>query len=132
MLASTSIASRASTSPGSMASTRTRLSRSSAEIGLDMTRWPTEKNFASWLSLSPGSKITGGKKISGRIKPSASRAAAFSAIAQAAAHGLLVAAHPRFWVERDQIVKHIAMLKLPAIYETRDYVIAGGPDGVWG
>jgi transposase len=47
-----------------------------AEIGLDMTRWPTEKNFASWLCLSPGSKITGGKTLSGRTKPSASRAAA--------------------------------------------------------
>jgi transposase len=47
-----------------------------AEIGLDMTRWPTEKNFASWLCLSPGSKITGGKTISARTKPSASRAAA--------------------------------------------------------
>lgn len=47
-----------------------------AEIGLDMTRWPTEKHFASWLSLSPGSKISGGKKLSGRTKPSASRAAA--------------------------------------------------------
>ena len=50
----------------------------------------------------------------------------FGAIARAAADGLLVDAHPMFWVERDQIVKHIAMLKLPAIYETRDYVIAGG------
>lgn len=47
-----------------------------AEIGLDMTRWPTEKHFASWLSLSPGSKVSGGKKISGRTKPSASRVAA--------------------------------------------------------
>ena len=46
------------------------------EIGLDMTRWPTEKHFASWLCLAPGSKITGGKRISGRTKPSASRAAA--------------------------------------------------------
>ena len=52
--------------------------------------------------------------------------ATFGAIAQAAADGLLVDAHPMFWVEREQIVKHIAMLKLPAIYETRDYVIAGG------
>ena len=46
------------------------------EIGLDMPRWPTEKHFASWLCLSPGSTITGGKRISGRTKPSASRAAA--------------------------------------------------------
>lgn len=45
------------------------------EIGLDMTRWPTEKNFASWLGLSPGSKITGGKVLSSKTKPSANRAA---------------------------------------------------------
>ena len=47
-----------------------------AEIGTDMSRWPTEKHFASWLSLAPGSKISGGKRLSGRTKPSASRAAA--------------------------------------------------------
>jgi transposase len=47
-----------------------------AEIGLDMTRWPTEKHFASWLSLAPGSNVSGGKQRSGRTKPSASRAAA--------------------------------------------------------
>ena len=47
-----------------------------AEIGLDMTRWPTEKHFASWLSLAPGSKVSGGKPLSGRTKPSASRVAA--------------------------------------------------------
>jgi len=50
--------------------------------------------------------------------------AAFGAIARATADGLLVDAHPMFWVEREQIVKHVAQLKLPAIYETRDYVIA--------
>jgi transposase len=46
------------------------------EIGLDMIRWPTEKHFASRLSLAPGRKISRGKKISGRTKPSASRVAA--------------------------------------------------------
>ena len=46
-----------------------------AEIGLDMTRWPTDKHFASWLGLAPGSKITGGKQLSSRTKPCASRAA---------------------------------------------------------
>ncbi len=45
------------------------------EIGLDMTCWPTEKHFASWLGLSPGSKITGGKVLSSKTKPSANRAA---------------------------------------------------------
>jgi transposase len=46
-----------------------------SEIGLDMTRWPTEKNFSSWLALSPGSKITGGKALSSKTKVSANRAA---------------------------------------------------------
>ena len=47
-----------------------------SETGTDMTAWPSEKHFASWLSLSPGNKITGGKSLSGKTKPSANRAAA--------------------------------------------------------
>ena len=46
-----------------------------SEIGLDMGRWPTAKHFASWLGLSPGSKISGGKNFSSKTKPSANRAA---------------------------------------------------------
>jgi len=34
------------------------------ECGTDMSKWPTEKHFASWLSLSPGNKISGGKILS--------------------------------------------------------------------
>ena len=33
-----------------------------SEIGLDMTRWPSAKHFASWLGLCPGNKISGGKR----------------------------------------------------------------------
>jgi len=47
-----------------------------SETGADVSAWPTEKHFASWLGLSPGNKITGGKILSGKTKPSASRAAA--------------------------------------------------------
>jgi transposase len=46
-----------------------------AEAGLDMTRWPSEKHFASWLGLSPGNNTSGGKRLSGRTKPCANRAA---------------------------------------------------------
>ncbi len=46
-----------------------------SEIGLDMSLWPTEKHFASWLGLSPGSKISGGKILSSKTKPSANRVA---------------------------------------------------------
>lgn len=46
-----------------------------SEIGLDMNRWPTVKHFASWMGLSPGSKISGGKVLSAKTKKCASRAA---------------------------------------------------------
>lgn len=46
-----------------------------AEIGKDMSKWPTAKHFASWLGLCPGNKISGGKVLSSRTKPTANRAA---------------------------------------------------------
>ena len=46
------------------------------EIGTDMTRWPSEKHFTSWLTLAPKNKITGGRLISSSTLPSANRAAA--------------------------------------------------------
>jgi transposase len=45
-----------------------------AETGYDMTRWPTEKHFTSWLNFAPGTRITGGKRISGRRPHSKNRA----------------------------------------------------------
>lgn len=36
------------------------------EIGLDMTRWKNEKQFASWLGLCPGNRVSGGKRLSGK------------------------------------------------------------------
>jgi len=47
-----------------------------SEIGVDMNRWKSEKNFTSWLGLSPGNKVTGGKRLSGKTKPVVNRAAA--------------------------------------------------------
>lgn len=46
-----------------------------SEIGLDMTRWPSAKHFASWLGLSPGNKVSGGKRLSSKTKPCANRVA---------------------------------------------------------
>ena len=46
-----------------------------SEIGLDMTRWKTEKNFASWLGLSPNNRITGGKVFKRRSRKVVNRAA---------------------------------------------------------
>ena len=52
-----------------------------SEIGTDMTRWPTVKHFASWLCLAPGTRITGGKVLSARTRPSSNRAAELLRIA---------------------------------------------------
>ena len=57
-----------------------------SEIGLDISRWPTGKRFASWLGLCPGTKITGGKLYSSRSKPSANRAAAALRLAANSLH----------------------------------------------
>ncbi len=46
-----------------------------AEIGTDMSRWPTYKHFTSWLTLAPKNKISGARLISSRTQPSANRAA---------------------------------------------------------
>ncbi|HZT22093.1 MAG TPA: transposase, partial [Verrucomicrobiae bacterium] len=37
-----------------------------SEVGTDMTRWKTEKHFASWLGLAGGRKQSGKRK--GRVK----------------------------------------------------------------
>jgi transposase len=34
-----------------------------SEVGLDMSRWPDEHHFASWLGLCPDNRITGGRVI---------------------------------------------------------------------
>ena len=46
-----------------------------AEIGIDMSRWPTYKHFTSWLTLAPKNKISGARLISSRTQPSANKAA---------------------------------------------------------
>ena len=56
-----------------------------SEIGTDLTKWPSAKHFASWLGLSPDHRITGGRVLSSKTKPSASRTAAALRLA---AHGL--------------------------------------------
>lgn len=57
-----------------------------SEIGCDMTKWPTVKHFGSWLGLAPGTKISGGKRLSSKTKPSANRAAAMLRIAASTLH----------------------------------------------
>ncbi len=51
-------------------------SRVVSEIGIDMSKWQTGKQFASWLGLCPGNKVSGGKRLSGKTAPSQNKAAA--------------------------------------------------------
>ena len=39
-----------------------------AELGPDLSSFKTAKHFAAWLGLCPGTRITGGKRISGATK----------------------------------------------------------------
>ena len=55
-----------------------------SETGADMSRFPTVGHFASWLGLCPGTKITGGKVMSGKTKRVANRAAQALRLAAAA------------------------------------------------
>jgi transposase len=55
-----------------------------SEVGADMTRFPTIKHFTSWLGLCPGTKITGGKVMSGKTKRCVNRAAQALRLAAAA------------------------------------------------
>jgi transposase len=45
-----------------------------AEVGVDMNRWSTEKHFASWLTLCPNNKVSGGRVLQRSTRKSASRA----------------------------------------------------------
>lgn len=40
-----------------------------AEVGPDISKFPTEKHFCSWLGLCPGNKISGGKILSSKTLP---------------------------------------------------------------
>ncbi len=46
-----------------------------SEIGVDMTAWPTEAHFASWLGLCPDNQTSGGKVLHRGTRRVVSRAA---------------------------------------------------------
>lgn len=57
-----------------------------SEIGLDLTRWKNSKQFASWLGLCPGNKVSGGKRLGSKSKRTASFAASTLRMAASTLH----------------------------------------------
>jgi len=58
-----------------------------SEIGTDMSRFPTEKNFVSWLGLCPQHRASNQRILSRRVRKGANRAArAFRMAAQGCHH----------------------------------------------
>lgn len=55
-----------------------------SEIGPDLSRFPTSAHFCSWLGLAPGTRISGGKHLSGKAPSINNRAA--QALRQAASN----------------------------------------------
>jgi len=52
-----------------------------AEIGVEMSRWPSAKAFCSWLGLCPGTRISGGKVLSRRTRRVVNRASVILRVA---------------------------------------------------
>jgi transposase len=57
-----------------------------AEVGADVSAFPTEKHFVSWLALCPNHAITGGRIRRRKSRPSASRVATALRIAAQTLH----------------------------------------------
>ena len=57
-----------------------------SEIGTDMSRFPHEKNFVSWLGLCPNHRGSAGKIFSRRVRKGANRAARALRLAAQSCH----------------------------------------------
>src|ERR1700761_5693610 len=47
-----------------------------SEIGTDINRWPSFKHFSAWLGLCPGTRISGGRRLSSHTSHNTNKAAA--------------------------------------------------------
>ena len=66
-----------------MSASLAQITRRVSDMGTDMSKWPTEQHFASWLGLAPHNDISGGRILRCRTWPTDNRAG--QAFRQAAA-----------------------------------------------
>jgi hypothetical protein len=57
-----------------------------SEVGLDMSKWHSVKNFVSWLGLAPNPKISGGKNLGNQKRKVKNRAAQAFRMAASSLH----------------------------------------------
>lgn len=57
-----------------------------SELGGDLSAFPTAKHFASWLGVCPDNRISGGKVLAARTKPTTNRVARALRMAAQALH----------------------------------------------
>jgi putative ABC transport system substrate-binding protein len=88
---------------------------------------PTNANAAIDLDeLQAAARVLGLRLQLQRVTTEREIDAAFAAMAQNPPGPLFVAADAYLTSRRDQIVAHVARLRMPAIYPRREYVAAGG------
>jgi transposase len=56
------------------------------ELGYDLSKFPTERHFTSWLGLSPNHRGSAGKIKRRRVRPGANRAARALRVAAQGCH----------------------------------------------
>lgn len=96
-----------------------------SEVGLNPKRFPTVKQFTSWLGLCPGSRVTGGKVKSSQTRTVVNRAAnAFRMAAQTA--GKSNSAQSVLFIVAYVLVLVLPKLLLPLLIKLQEFSISFG------
>lgn len=89
-----------------------------AEVGTDLSRWPNEKAFCSWLGLSPGKNQSGLRRRRARPRPKTTAGQIFRLAAQAvgkSSHQALGGFHRRLKARTNAAVATVATARKLAV-----------------
>ena len=105
-----------------------------SECGTDLSRWPTEKHYTSWLGLSPGQHHSGKKNSNAKKKGKPSAGQIFRGIAQSlinskdialGAFGRRIRARKGPRIANKAVARKLAELYWRALVKGLDYVEYG-------
>ena len=97
------------TIPG-VARNTAELTRSVAEVGPDLSRFPTADHLASWAGLVPGNNESAGKRLSGTTRTRPARGASVRKGSQWLRAGLTQAAHAAARQKNNYLAAHFHRL----------------------